>query len=162
MRTEGTSLAPCRAEPRGPGAIRLTFPGTPMSVRRGLEAVMASLRPLALESEELGTIELVLAEALNNIVEHAYAEEERGWINLECQWAPDGLHVTIQDEGKEMPGGVAPVGRRAPLPEELEAMPEGGFGWFLICDLSRDVRYARDKGINTLSFRLNIAMPEAS
>nr|WP_269212606.1 ATP-binding protein [Pseudooceanicola algae] len=143
-----------------PGAIRLTFPSNPMSVRNGLKAVLTSLQPYDMDAEELGTIELVLAEALNNIGEHAYEGEDRGLIHLECLWSPGGLHVQIQDQGREMPDGHAPIGTRVPLPDELAALPEGGFGWFLIRDLSRDVSYRREAGVNTLSFRIRIKMPE--
>ncbi|WP_158585634.1 ATP-binding protein [Pseudooceanicola sediminis] len=138
--------------------IRISFPSTALSVRRALETVTTSLAALSLGPEELGTVELVLAEALNNVVEHAYGEGERGWISLECTQKPDGLHFTILDEGKPMPKGIVPMGLRAPLPSELEALPEGGFGWFLIQDLSHDVQYFRTGDVNTLSFRVNIGV----
>tara|TARA_R110000737_G_scaffold306998_1_gene314827 strand:- start:149 stop:640 length:492 start_codon:yes stop_codon:yes gene_type:complete len=138
--------------------IRISFPSTSLSVRRALETVISSLAALSLEPEELGTVELVLAEALNNVVEHAYGEGERGWISLECAQRPDGLHFTILDEGKPMPDGIAPMGLRVPLPEELDALPEGGFGWFLIQDLSHDVQYFRTGDVNRLSFRINIGV----
>lgn len=161
MPAEGAHAAERRGPDHGPGVIQLTFPSTPLSVRRGLEAVRAALQPLPMDPEELGTIELVLAEALNNIVEHAYEDTQNGWIKLDCHCQADGLHVTIRDEGREMPDGAPPIGKRAPLPQELDAMPEGGFGWFLIRDLSRDVRYHRKDGVNTLSFRINIDLPVA-
>lgn len=138
--------------------LRISFPSTSLSVRRALETVTGSLAALSLEPEELGTVELVLAEALNNVVEHAYGEGERGWISLECAQRPDGLHFTILDEGKPMPDGVIPMGLRVPLPEELEALPEGGFGWFLIQDLSHGVQYLREGDVNTLKFRINVGV----
>lgn len=142
--------------------IRMTFPGSALSVRRALETLMTALEPLALEPEEAGTVELVLAEALNNVAEHAYAGQEEGWITLNCAHGPDGLHFTICDEGCAMPEGRAPLGERAPLPEELDALPEGGFGWFLIRDLSHDVEYSRADGINQLTFRMNVAQAPAA
>lgn len=45
-----------------------------LAVREALEKFLDRLRPLELDIEEAGTIELVLAEVLNNIVEHAYPE----------------------------------------------------------------------------------------
>lgn len=143
-----------------PNDIRLTFPGSALSVRRALEGLMLALAPLKLDPEEAGTVELVLAEALNNVAEHAYPETEDGWINLECSHHANGLHFRIRDEGREMPEGRAPLGTRAPLPEELDALPEGGFGWFLIRDLSHDVEYSRDAGVNLLSFRIKVAYTE--
>ncbi len=145
-----------------PNDIRLTFPGSALSVRRALETLMVALEPLNLEPEEAGTVELVLAEALNNVSEHAYADDDEGWITLECSHKSDGLHFLIRDEGREMPEGRAPLGARIPLPEELDALPEGGFGWFLIRDLSHDVAYHRVDGMNELTFRVKVAYQETT
>ncbi|MBT9386681.1 ATP-binding protein [Pseudooceanicola sp. CBS1P-1] len=160
---EGRRL-PARAGPRVRAAVRLqlSFPGTALSVRKVLQTVRTGLEPLALDPEETGTIELVLAEALNNVVEHAYPPEARGWITLNCHIAPDGLHVSIRDKGRPMPDGGPPLGQTAPLPETLDTLPEGGFGWFLIRDLSRDIRYSRQDDTNELCFRINLHRAEAT
>ncbi|MBY5972406.1 ATP-binding protein [Ferrimonas balearica] len=142
----------------GSGTLHLTFPSSPLSVRRALQTVVTDLQGFDLE--ERGTVELVLAEALNNVAEHAYGAEDRGWISLDCTKERDGLHFRIRDEGRPMPDGVAPMGDPAPLPEALEAMPEGGFGWFLIRDLSRDVCYSRQGDVNELTFRMRIGGAE--
>ena len=44
-------------------------------------------------------------------------------------------------------------------PHDLEALgeqdlPEGGFGWFLIRELTHDLTYRRDGSRNHLSFRM--------
>ncbi|WP_280514091.1 hypothetical protein [Allosediminivita pacifica] len=33
-------------------------------------------------------------------------------------------------------------------------LPEGGFGWFLIHELARELAYRHDGGMNRLTFRL--------
>lgn len=154
MQTEPGSSLPEQALQRHTRDLRLTFPSSPLSVRRALQTVIADLQEL--ELEERGSVELVLAEVLNNVVEHAYGPEERGWISLECASEPDGLHFRIRDEGRAMPEGTPPMGAPSPLPERLDKMPEGGFGWFLIKDLSRDVQYRRIDDMNELTFRINI------
>ena len=138
----------------GSGTLHLTFPSSPLSVRRALQTVVTDLQGFDLE--ERGTVELVLAEALNNVAEHAYGAEDRGWISLDCTKEPDGLHFRIRDEGRPMPDGVAPMGDPAPLPEALEAMPEGGFGWALIYHLTDALRYDREGAHNTLSMRFRL------
>ena len=35
-----------------------------------------------------------------------------------------------------------------------ETLPEGGFGWFLICDLATELGYTRAHDRNLLAFRL--------
>lgn len=128
-----------------------------MAVREALARLLEGLSPLALDIEEAGTVELVLAEALNNIVEHAYAPgNPAGPIKIRCQHKPDGLHLSIEDVGAAMPDGHMPLGVAQDLNVDLMDMPEGGFGWFLIQDLAKDVRYQRVGDANLLNLRLAI------
>lgn len=130
-----------------------------MAVREALAGVIAGLDPLALDIEEVSTVELVLAEALNNIVEHAYPDTTAGGlISIACRHKPDGLHVTIKDEGKTMPDGQVPIGMAPNVNVDVMDMPEGGFGWFLIKDLAKDIHYRREGGANLLDLRLAVAL----
>jgi serine/threonine-protein kinase RsbW len=52
--------------------IRISIDSTQMAVRKTLKELLDGLASLDLDIEEMGTVELVMAEALNNIVEHAY------------------------------------------------------------------------------------------
>lgn len=98
--------------------------------------------------------ELVLAEVLNNVVEHAYGEAG-GRVEVSLQKGPGGVQCLITDEGRAMPGGELPEGRLPGGPEiNLSDLPEGGFGWHLIRSLSTDLTYARVDGQNRLSFLL--------
>ena len=130
-----------------------------MAVREALAKVLEGLGPLDLDIEEAGTIELVLAEALNNIVEHAYAPVAGvGPIRIGCLHKKDGLHLRIKDEGVALPDEHVPLGKVANLNTEIEDLPEGGFGWFLIQDLAKDVRYRRIGNENELSLRLAVGL----
>ena len=130
-----------------------------LAVREALSRILAALRPLNLDVEEEGTIELVLAEALNNIVEHAYpASVPPGPIAIRCTHQTDGLIVQVKDRGFAMPDGKMPVGELSSLEVELEDMPEGGFGWFLIQHLAKDVTYVRVKEENHLKMRLAVGL----
>jgi serine/threonine-protein kinase RsbW len=127
------------------------------ATRRNLIEVLKSLAPLDLEPEELSTVELVLAEVLNNIVEHAYpADCPAGPIRTRCQHLADGLHFTISDQGFAMPGGATPLGFSPNVDVELDDLPEGGFGWFLIKDLAKDIHYDRRGSENQLKFRIAV------
>ena len=129
------------------------------AVREALQKLLEALRPLELDTEEVGTVELVVAEVLNNIVEHAYPDAAPGGpIEIRCVHKPDGLHVRIRDRGESMPDGQAPLGVQANISVDLDDLPEGGFGWFLIRDLAKDVSYARSRKENQLDMRLAVAV----
>ena len=136
--------------------VLLTFPSGEFEVRNALAAVLSGLKFLNLGAEERGTVELVLAEVLNNVVEHAYGAQTPGWIEVACAHRTDGLHFVIRDEGQELPEGALPVGTLPEFGDALDALPEGGFGWFLIQDLAKDVVYRRSGGRNILTLRICI------
>lgn len=140
-------------------AFEITLKSELFAVREALNQLLDGLKPLDLDMEEAGTVELVMAEALNNIVEHAYPEKDGADpIHITCKHAQDGLHLTVVDTGQAMPDGHIPVGTAVDLDVELDDMPEGGFGWFLIKDLAKDVEYVRVDTQNRLRLRLAVAM----
>jgi serine/threonine-protein kinase RsbW len=143
--------APVSADSQGE-ALRLVIPAEAAAVRQALQAACDTLLLRSLTEDARSTAEIVIAEALNNIVEHAYASGE-GEIELSLRRAEGKLSVLISDRGHPMPDGTLPEGR---LPDrDPDDLPEGGFGWFLIRRLSQDLRYCRADGRNQLFFRLD-------
>ncbi len=61
-----------------------------------------------------------------------------------------------------MPDGEIPLGTLSSSKVPVEDLPEGGFGWFLIQHLAKDVSYARCTGENRLSLRLAVGLMGAS
>lgn len=139
--------------PEFSSSTRLTIPGRPTAVRDGLRALLDTLLLRSLPEDGRGTAEIVLAEALNNIVEHAYTNHD-GEIEISLQLRYNELLCRIADTGLPMPGGKLPDGVLPPL-GAFEDLPEGGFGWYLIRSLTRDLTYSRADGRNLLSFRLD-------
>ncbi len=135
-----------------PDETRLVIPGDPMAVRIGLQALFETIMMRSLPEEGRGTAEIVLAEALNNVVEHAYARHA-GDIEITLRLSGSELFCKIVDTGLPMPDGSLPAGVLNRLAEGAPP-PEGGFGWFLIRTLSRDLEYRRVGACNLLSFRL--------
>jgi serine/threonine-protein kinase RsbW len=133
-----------------PDRARIVIDATVLDVREGLRGLLACPLVRDLSQDCLGTTELVLAEALNNVVEHAYARYP-GQIEVEVRRAPDHLHFHICDQGLPMPGAAPPLGH-LPQTDAFESLPEGGFGWFLIRSLAQDLAYRRDGQRNLLSF----------
>lgn len=150
-----TSSAP-PATAAGGVLSRTSFRATYDNVRLAIERALASMAVLDLSEEEKSSIEIVLAEALNNVVEHAYADSEQGEIKLVLRHGRAGLLVEIRDSGLPMPNGRTPVGDHPATDVSNADLPEGGFGWFLIRELARDLVYDRENGENFLIFRMAI------
>jgi serine/threonine-protein kinase RsbW len=139
--------------------FQISVQSSELAVREALAKLLTALHPLNLDVEESGTVELVLAEVLNNIVEHAYpVSAPDGPITIKCEVGQDGLHFRITDKGKAMPDGTLPAGKRSQVDVDLIDLPEGGFGWFLIQDLARDVTYTRVGCENLLHMRLAVGL----
>lgn len=139
--------------------IRIRFPSDPLAVRSALGGILKGLAYVELPADVQGTLELVLAEALNNVVEHAH--EGRGDGAIEVRVSHDGteagdvLTCELIDNGAPMPGETAPEGCSLQIESDTELLPEGGFGWMLIRELARDVDYERKGGRNRLRFHLD-------
>lgn len=136
--------------------IAETFPSDPRWVRRIIHQATDELVKKGLSLEEVGSVEIVLAEALNNIVEHAYNEQKTGEVRLVIKQRRSGLLFEISDKGTPMPNGRAPLGNHPMSEFNNDPMPEGGFGWFLIRELVRDLIYDRRDEENFLIFRMTI------
>lgn len=137
--------------------VQISVESSETAVRSVLAQLFQSLGPLELSVDDAGTIELVMAEALNNIVEHAYPESDpTGPIDLTCNHAEGWLRFRIVDHGRAMPDEQLPDGASVNLDVDFLDLPEGGFGWFLIKDMASDLCYERKDGKNTLTFNLGI------
>lgn len=113
------------------------------AVRSLLQRLEAGPALCGLSDAERECTLLVLAEALNNVVEHAYAGAP-GWIGVVAR---PGRAWRIVD------GAAA-----APAATGTSRMPdhpaEGGFGWPLIHALTDEVRMRRRLGKNVLTLRM--------
>ncbi|MEH6830072.1 ATP-binding protein [Sulfitobacter sp.] len=137
----------------------VSIAGTEEAVRNGLAQAMACLAPLHLTADDMGTVELVLAEALNNVVEHALADSPNPTkIEIRGHHSAAGLHVTVIDRGAPMPDGATPVAKTPNLDVSICDMPEGGFGWYMIHTLATNVSYARIGASNHLSLHLPVGL----
>ena len=135
-----------------PARFGLAFPGTAGSVRGALTTVRSALRGMGVPQETCGIVEFVLAEVLNNIVEHAYAGNAAGFVELDLERREGALAFEMRDWGHPMPGSAAPDGQPKDLEVPIPDLPEGGFGWHLIRSLTLDLSYDRTGSANVLRF----------
>ncbi|WP_116133334.1 ATP-binding protein [Tropicimonas sp. IMCC34043] len=137
--------------PRGP-SLRERLGNRPEEVRAALARVIRALDAFGLGVEDQGNVEIVLAEVLNNVVEHALPQAPDGWLTLQLDLLPDRIAARVVDTGGPMPGLVVPPGQPQNLDVALDALPEGGFGWFLIRHLTCELEYVRTADGNELGF----------
>lgn len=142
----------------GPGVlVDERFPADFRWVRRWTQKTVDALVADGVAADDASSVEIALAEALNNVVEHAYPEDEPGQIRLVVRRRSASLMIEITDKGRPMPKGRAPIGNH-PMSEfnKDDAMPEGGYGWYLIREIARDLVYDRRDDENILLFRIRL------
>lgn len=139
---------------RGALSLHLAFDADPVPVRDNLRRTLDWLVDAGIGRDGRDLAEIVLAEVLNNVAEHAY-DGRGGPVDLRLRRCTGAVVCLVRDHGRPMPGGQAPAGRPPAMGATLDDLPEGGFGWYLIRSLVYDLRYRRLRGCN----RLRLALP---
>jgi len=117
-----------------------------------------SLRELCssieIEKKVCSEMELCLTEALNNVIKHAYKEDPDQKIDLTYSLKGKELEIIIEDYGI----GRTNLGEPSLIydPEDINSLPEGGMGLFIIKNLMDFVSYYRIEGKNTFIMRKNL------
>ena len=135
-------------------SLHCVLDSSPEAISIGLQEMFSCDLLLSLSEDSRGTVEIVLAEVLNNVVEHAYASYP-GQIDVQITSGQGFLFVRMVDTGLPMPGGDLPGGVLGKT-TLLQDLPEGGFGWYLIRSLSQDLVYLRDGQTNVLTFCIGV------
>lgn len=99
---------------------------------------------------------IVMAEAVNNVVEHAFLGAEIDEIRLSVLVADKKVVVELRDKGGPIPAELFHRREMPDLQVETQDLPEGGFGWPILQSLSEDINYARIQGENRLRLTLPI------
>ncbi len=91
-------------------------------------------------------------EAFNNAVIHAYSGQPAGSIDVSLEVGNGRLRVEVRDQG------VSFTPESVPEPD-LDALPEGGMGLFIIRNFMDDVRYEREESHNVLIMEKTLVPP---
>lgn len=124
-----------------------------------LQNEVAEISKLAIFIEELGeefelspelvfNLNLVLEEAVSNVILYAYPKEEHQIISLIARKKDNQLIFILTDSGKEFDPTQAPD---ADITLSAEDRPIGGLGIFLIRQIMNTVEYQRINGQNVLT-----------
>lgn len=126
--------------------LRLRCEGTLLSVRHALQHMHHFLSLQTIPCALVEDVDLVLSEAMTNIVRHSYGDVD-GMIECVLVVNNTSVDCRLADTGRSFdPAGA---GRAPPEPAELA---EGGYGWFLIRSLTNKLSYTREGGRNILRF----------
>ena len=132
-----------------------TCQGHAEHVRALLSDVTLWMADQGIDVDNSQSMELVLAEVLNNVVEHAYCDTD-GNITVSLSLHNGFLQADCLDHGKAMPHGP-PSSAKAFNPQmTLDDLPEGGFGWSLIRSLCSGVSCQRIGGQNHTTLTIDL------
>ncbi|MBR5803937.1 MAG: ATP-binding protein [Bacteroidaceae bacterium] len=93
-------------------------------------------------------LNLVLEEAVVNVINYAYPKEEHQSIYLSATLHEGSIVFVLTDTGKEFDPTQAP---EADITLSAEERPIGGLGIFLIRQIMNEVKYQRIDGKNVLT-----------
>lgn len=119
------------------------------------------LNKLALFIEELGeelqlapdlifNLNLVLEEAVSNIILYAYPKQMGNEITIQADYKDHSLVFTLTDTGKPFDPTQA---AEADITLSAEERPIGGLGIFLIKQIMNEVEYQRIEGRNVFTLK---------
>jgi len=93
-------------------------------------------------------------EALNNISEHAYENDEEQEIEIFVDITGTRFVAELKDTGKVNLQGTRPQ-ELVLDPNSPDELPEGGYGLNIITQIMDEVSYSTDAGVNTIRMTRN-------
>ncbi len=139
--------------------VELSFPTIEAEASIGIARISDQLAAHGMPASRADDVKIALAEAINNVVEHAYAGMPPETVRINCQMCRESLEVQILDTGNPMPGFQPPDGTPPPIGNVRQDLPEGGFGWFMIHQLTSKIQYERHNGYNRLCLWFDFSEP---
>ncbi len=140
--------------PSGAGAasaLALTLKNRRDAVEEARQAVDRLLAPHDPSAKLLFNVELILEEALMNLIWHAFPDGTEHPIRLSVQVEPDDIVMRFEDDGVPFNPLTAPAPK---LPTSIDDAVPGGLGLMLVRKSSRSVDYERLAGRNCMTVRV--------
>jgi len=109
-------------------------------VRRWMTEVLESL---GFSQQQVFEVNVAMAEALTNVIRHAYGGPSDQRIIVEASWTDDRITICIQDFGQRFD----PARHGTP---DLDRPAEGGYGIFLMRRFMDEVTYDLSPPVGTI------------
>jgi len=100
-------------------------------------------------------IEISLTEALNNIIRHSYKEDFSKTIDVNITTENNWLLLELIDSGISRKNFKKP--KLEFDPEDIENLPEGGMGLYIIDQLMSEISYKTENGVNIFAMKKIVA-----
>lgn len=120
------------------------------NVAKVCKEISSFLNSKAVERKAVRDLELCMIESLNNVIKHAYNSEAGNPINISLSITKETVEIKIIDSGNPRKNLKKPVLDYDP--KDIENLPEGGMGLYVIDQLMDENFYEilADKNIFTL------------
>jgi serine/threonine-protein kinase RsbW len=118
------------------------FPGVYKALAEIGEFVSSQSEKAGLNENDVYSVQLAVDEACTNIIEHGYEGEGIGEIECTCEILPDGIMITLIDEGKLFNPKDAPIPK---LQIPLDELVSRGAGVYLMHKVMDEVTYSVSK-----------------
>lgn len=99
-----------------------------------------------LEEHLCNAVEICLTEALNNVIKHSYGGDNSKMIDINIKKNSKFLEIEIVDTGLPRKNLIIPDLDFDP--DDIENLPEGGMGLFIIKQLMDELSYSSKEGKN--------------
>jgi serine/threonine-protein kinase RsbW len=107
-----------------------------------------------IETYVCNAVEICLTEALNNVIKHAYKGENSNQIEIIIRINNNQLEIDIIDEGSPRKNLI--ISELNFDPTDIDNLPEGGMGLYIIKQLMDDLNYYSLNGKNYFTLRKQI------
>jgi anti-sigma regulatory factor (Ser/Thr protein kinase) len=135
------------------GASRLVLTGDYHGLTALAEWLEGFADQYALPAQARFRLDLVLTEAITNIMDHGHLPVVEGHIELACCVQEQNIEIEIADDGPPFdPTARAPV----VLPDSLAMATPGGLGIHLIRQYTSTLTYRREGARNVLRMSLPV------
>lgn len=110
-------------------------------------ALRGVAQDVGISSESMSQLDLIMVEAVNNVIEHAYQMEAGHEVWVRLVHRSDQSELIVSDRGRTMPENVHKGNHEI---QDPFALPEGGWGLSLIQAMADSFHYVTDEQGNHL------------